>query len=869
MNETPMMQQYHKIKAQYQNEILFFRMGDFYEMFLEDAKLASKLLGIALTSRSKSNGIPMAGVPVKAVDSYLSKLIKKGYKVAICEQTQDPSEAKGLVERDVVRVITPGTITEQEVLYEKNNNFLLAINPDKKKTGIAWADLSTGEFVIHEIFPKILSDEIARIKPVECLLPDCEQTQNFELTEEKITLEKLLQSFNIAITYRPTWFFDKSSSQKLLTDHFQVNTLEGYGCENMKKSVGAAGALLKYFEETQKNSLGNIEKLEVYNDSETMFLDRATRNCLELQKSMRGSYKQGTLLSVIDQTCTSMGGRLLSACLSNPLIVPEKIRARQKGIENFVSNPQLILSLRNQLSKMQDIERLCSKIAYQRANARDLLALKESLQLIPTIQKLLTDCDALIINQIYSQLNSLDDLTDLLEKAIHPDPKTNLKEGGIIKDGYNSELDELRSIQASTTGWLKKFEKQEIDKTSIPTLKVNFNKVFGYYIDVTNTHRHKVPENYIRKQTLKNSERYITSELKEHEEKVLSSSEKIKALEYELFIELRDKIFNSLKDIKQLAHAIAWADLLCSLAKLARENNYVCPQIDSSKEIYIQNGRHPVLEMTLGSSFVPNDFKIGPGREIAIITGPNMAGKSTYIRQAALLILLAQTGSFIPAQKARIGIVDRIFTRIGSSDEIARGRSTFMVEMLETANILNNATSRSFIALDEVGRGTSTFDGISLAWAIVEYIQKQIGARTLFATHYHEMAELEEIFPNIYNYNVSIQEWGENIAFLYKIVEGSADKSYGIHVARLSGIPKKVIKRGREILNNLEKHSIDFQDYTRRCCKTKKQGKLEDNLFTLVGEGILDTLAHLDINNLTPVEALEILKELQNEAREV
>lgn len=867
MSDTPMIQQYRKIKEKHQESILFFRMGDFYEMFFEDAKIASKVLGITLTARNKggTNPVPMAGVPVKAVDSYLQKMLQEGYKVAICEQIQDPALAQGLVDRDVIRIITPGTLTEQEVLHDKSNNFLLSIHLHKKKIGIAWVDISTGKFLIHELEEKDLEDEIVRIMPAECLISEKMLDKVLKTSGGDITLEKLIQLLDIPLTHRPAWFFESENGEKILQEHFSVKTLEGFGCESMKWALGASGALLQYIEETQKTSLCNVDSIEVYNATDTMFLDRASRYCLEILKTMRGDSKKGTLLSILDETSTSMGGRLLALWLGAPLISVEKIRARQEGVKEFFLKPQLIISIREQLRLIQDVERLCSRIAYQRANARDLLAVKNSLEIIPKIYNLLGKMESLVLKTLKKELISLDDLFVFLEKAIHLEPKLTLKDGGIIKDGYNGELDELRSLQHSSDSWLKKFEKAEIEKTGISTLKVNYNKVFGFYIEVTHANSHKVPKEYIRKQTLKNAERYITPELKEYEGKVVTANERAKALEYELFLDIRNKVSEALPDLRKVANAIAWIDVLVCLAKVARDNNYICPEIDSTFEISIEDGRHPVLEIT-SSSFVPNSLFIGPGKEIILITGPNMAGKSTYIRQAALLILMAQIGSFIPAKNARIGIVDRIFTRIGASDEIARGRSTFMVEMIETANILNNATDKSFIALDEIGRGTSTFDGISLAWAIIEYIQKKIKARTLFATHYHEIAELEEMFPNIQNFNVAIEEYGDKIAFIYKIARGSADKSYGIHVARLAGIPKLVINRGKSILGNLERHAIDFQDYTKRCAKS---GKFEENLFSLVGEDIIDTLAHLDINNLTPVEALGILKDLQNEAKNI
>ena len=866
MSETPMMKQYLRIKSNHQEEILFFRMGDFYEMFLDDAELASKALGIALTARNKqSDNVPMAGIPVKAVDSYLPRLLQKGFKVAICEQIQDPSEAEGLVDREVVRIITPGTLTEPEVLNEKRNNFLLSIRPGKKAIGLAWVDISTSQFFVHEISSSFLADEMARINPAEALLPEGEKEK---LSEGQNGFCTLLDSYNISVPCRPVWFFENEHGRRFLLEHFRINTLDSFGCEELDDALGAAGALLKYLQETQKCAIHNIDRLERHNAGEVMFLDRATRHCLEIQKTMREGNRQGTLIAVLDRTCTPMGARLLSSWLSSPLIVPDKIRERQEGVQHLLAESENLGDLRLSLSRVQDIERLCSKIAYQRANARDMLSLKNSLQAVPEIKRKIPGNRSPLLRTVERDMVALEALGDLLEKAIHPDPKPGLKEGGIIRDGYHAGLDELRQLQLSGDDWLQKFEAGEIQRTGIPSLKAGFNKVFGYYIEVTHTHQHRIPADYIRKQTLKNAERYITLELKEYEGKVLSASDRSKNLEYELFVSVRDQVGSALPSIRKVASAIALLDVLASMAKVALENRYVCPTVDTSADLEIVAGRHPVLEAR-GTSFVPNDLRMGPGKEIAIITGPNMAGKSTYIRQAALIVLMAQVGSFVPAEKARIGIVDRIFTRIGASDEIARGQSTFMVEMVETANILNNATGKSFIALDEIGRGTSTFDGISLAWAIIEYLQTHTKSRTLFATHYHEMTDMAEVYPNICNYNVAIKEWGEEIAFLYRIVEGSADKSYGIHVARLAGIPKEVIKRSRTILSNLEKHAVDFQSYTRSCCRGSGPKPVSENLFSIVGEHVIDALAHLDLDNLTPLEALETLKELQNEARKI
>lgn len=864
MSDTPMMRQYKKAKEEHQDSVLFFRMGDFYEVFFDDAALCSRVLGITLTARSKGeNAIPMAGVPVKALDTYLNKLVLLGYRVAICEQIQDASEAEGIVERGVVRVVTPGTITEESALEKKSNNFLLAITPLKKTVGLAWVDISTGLFEVHEIVATSLGDELTRISPAECLISEKKRDVNIRIWERDLSLEDIIKEQKSAITCRPDWFFSKNNAERSLQDHFGVSSLEGYGCHKMTAGLGSAGALFHYLKETQKNALPHIDKITRYDAQEKMTLDSATRNCLELTKSLRSTSKN-TLLGVIDQTLTAMGGRLLRSWVTSPLVVLEKIRARQQGIQDLLDNSTECENIEKILGSIQDIERLCARVASKRADARDLLALKNSLSTLPEMKKEVTNFPSLIMQYIHENINTMDGVTSFLEKAIHLEPKPVLKEGQIIRDGYSDELDELRKLQLSGNQWLEDFQKREAEESGIPSLKVGFNKVFGYYIEVTNSHKHRVPETYIRKQTLKNAERYITLELKEYESEVLSANDRGKKLEYQLFQKIRDEIEDSLPDLYNVATAISYLDALYSLAKIAKERNYICPELSNNNILNIEDGRHPVLEVTLDTPFIANDIVMDADKKIIIITGPNMAGKSTYIRQSALIILLAQTGSFVPAKKAQIGIIDRIFTRIGSADEIARGRSTFMVEMIETANILNNATQSSFIALDEVGRGTSTFDGLSLAWSIVEYIQKHIGARTLFATHYHEIAELEEMYPNIQNCNVAIQEWNGRVAFLHKILNGSADRSYGIEVAKLAGIPQKVIHNSRKILMRLEKHAIDIRNITGQACK---KSDVRENLFSMVGEEIIDTLTNLNLENLTPLEALNVLKELQVDAQ--
>ncbi|MEK7805634.1 MAG: DNA mismatch repair protein MutS, partial [Planctomycetota bacterium] len=736
ITETPMMRQYNEIKRQHKDALLFFRMGDFYELFFEDAKLASKVLGITLTSRSKGEGaIPMAGVPHHAADSYIRKLIKAGHKVAICDQLQDPEEATGIVDRGVTRIITPGTITEDTLLEDKSNNYLIAVLETNTMTGLSWIDLSTGRFQVEDIRKETLFDEFARLNPSEVLLPE-ETVRNNTSFMERIRAE-----CDGIVTARPDWEFSKDTAYRILMEHFGTASLEGFGCEDVGPALGAAGAVIQYLKETQKTSLKHIGKIQKYQADNRVLMDKATQQSLEITQTIRARDREGSLLSVIDQTKTPMGARLLREWIVSPLRVSAEIKYRQIGVKELSENSPLRRELRDILGNIYDIERISTKISCGRANGRDLVSLKQSLSKLPALKEKVGFCMSDVLVSAEEQLDVLDEVRTLIGTAIVPDPPPTIKDGGLIREGYDAALDELKYISKNGKSWIANFQAEEIARTGINSLKVGYNKVFGYYIEVTNVNKDNIPQAYIRKQTLKNAERFITPELKEYETKVLTADERAMDLEYDLFIQIREQVSGFTARLQRTSEAIALLDVLSTLANLAVENRYIMPEITDSLELKIIDGRHPVLDRKFANeSFVPNDINLdGTQDTIMVITGPNMAGKSTYIRQVALLILMAQMGSFIPAKEAVIGTVDRIFTRVGASDELSRGQSTFMVEMNETANILNNATERSLIILDEVGRGTSTFDGVSIAWAITEYIYQHIHARTLFATHYHEL----------------------------------------------------------------------------------------------------------------------------------
>ncbi|MFQ5506338.1 MAG: DNA mismatch repair protein MutS, partial [Planctomycetota bacterium] len=748
---TPMMAQYQAIKRQHPDAILFYRMGDFYEMFWDDAKQASKILGITLTSRSKGDAaIPMAGVPVRAAEAYLLKLIRAGQRVAICEQVEDPRQAKGLVEREVVRIVTAGTLTEEEVLEGGEPNYLAAVCRKEERRGLAWLDLSTGSFQVSECEEDRLGDELARIDPVEILLP--EDWQEAELGP-RVPIRRLA-SFD----------FNPKEAWRELCGFLDVRTLEGFGIDpdELPAAVASAGALIRYVKETQKTSLPHIRRIELFQRGNRMTLDRATRQSLELARTRRDGEKAGSLLSVVDRTLTPMGARRLRERILVPFTDLLQIHRIQDGVTETVENGALRARLRDKLARIQDLERLSARLSAGRANARDLESLRQSLCRIPELIACLDKVLPELLASLRERMDPLEDLAGRIGERIADDPPATLKEGGLIRPGFDAELDELRSIGKEGKEWMARFQAEESDKTGIPTLRVGFNRVFGYYLEVPRSADHScLPPSWVRKQTVKNAERYVTPELKEFENRVLKSEERTREREYELFVELRDELAEEVHRVLQSAGCIAEIDVVCSLAEIAIERAWCRPEIDESRELSIQDGRHPVLEtMMHGEPFVPNDTELGPPeRTLLILTGPNMAGKSTYIRQVALIALLAQIGSYVPARKARIGLVDRIFTRVGAADDIARGNSTFMVEMMETANILNNASQRSLVILDEVGRGTSTYDGLSLAWAICESLQKSIGCRTLFATHYHEMTELASTLHGVHNAHVAVQEW--------------------------------------------------------------------------------------------------------------
>lgn len=847
---------------------MFFRMGDFYEMFYDDARIAAKVLGIMLTSRSKGEkAIPMAGVPHHAADSYIQKLIKAGYKVAVCEQLQNGSgktgsrpDTKGIVERDVTRVITPGTLTEDTMLNDKDNNYLLSLFPNEDKIGLSWIDISTGKFMVQDIAKGRLLDEITRINPSECILPENLTFKEFELPQ------KLSLDFNVMITSRADWEFSRETAYSKLITHFGTSSLEGFGCEDIGPSLSAAGALINYLDETQRASLNHINKIEKFSSHNRLVLDCSTQQSLELLKTARTHQKEGSLLDIMDQTKTPMGGRLLKDWLVCPLCTPEDIKSRQDAVEELYKNKNLCREIGELLKDVYDIERITTKVSFGRANARDLISLKQSISVLPKLKTAISVCNSHILKSLCVSLDILEDVRVLISTAIVPDPPHSIRDGNIIREGYDHDLDELRNISRNGKDWIAGFQSKETDRTGINSLKVGYNRVFGYYIEITNVHRDKIPETYIRKQTLKNAERYITPELKEYETKVLTADERTKELEYEIFQKIRDEVSTYTERIQKTADVIAHLDCLSSLAKIALENGYTRPEITDKLCLRIVDGRHPVLEKALiAEKFIPNDIDLdGVSNQIMVITGPNMAGKSTYIRQVALLVLMAQMGSFIPAKEATIGVVDRIFTRIGATDELARGQSTFMVEMNEAANILNNATRRSLIILDEVGRGTSTFDGVSIAWALTEYIYEHLKARTLFATHYHELTELALLFPGIKNYNVAVREWEDEIIFLRKIVEGGADKSYGIHVARLAGMPKEVIQRSKVILANLEAETLGINGKPKFASINKNKKEIKQlTLFNSPENLVINEIKNLDTSRITPIDALNKLHKLK------
>ena len=875
---TPMMKQYMQTKEEYKDCILFYRLGDFYEMFFDDAPTASKELEITLTGKNcgLEERAPMCGIPYHAVDSYLNRLVSKGYKVAICEQVEDPKTAKGIVKREVIRVVTPGTNLDTQGLDETKNNYIMCIVYMADRYGLSVADVTTGEYLVTELDSQTkLMDELYKFMPSEIVCNEAFYMSGLDLDDLKNRLHMAIYSLE-------AWYFDDALCRETLQEHFKVASLEGIGLSDYECGMIASGALLKYLEETQKNSLSHMSRLTRYATGNYMVLDSATRRNLELVETLREKQKRGSLLWVLDKTKTAMGARTLRKYVEQPLIDKESIVKRLDAVAELKDNAICREEIREYLNPVYDLERLVGKITYQSANPRDLIAFQSSLSMLPSVKCILKDMESDLLKEIYEELDPLEELCDLVGRAIQEEPPLAMKEGGIIKDGYNEEVDRLRKAKSEGKNWLADLETKEREKTGIKNLRIRYNKVFGYYLEVTNSFKDLVPDYYTRKQTLANAERYIIPELKELEDTILGAEDKLCALEYELYCEVRNTIAAELTRIQRTAKAVAKLDVIASLALVAERNNYVRPKINEKGVIDIRDGRHPVVEkMIPNDMFIANDTYLDDKKQrISIITGPNMAGKSTYMRQAALIVLMAQLGSFVPASSANIGLVDRIFTRVGASDDLASGQSTFMVEMNEVANILRNATSKSLLILDEIGRGTSTFDGLSIAWAVVEYISnsKLLGAKTLFATHYHELTELEGKISNVNNYCIAVKEKGDDIVFLRKIVKGGADKSYGIQVAKLAGVPDPVINRAKEIVEELVTADITgkVKDIAVQGSETKKktQKKLDEvdltqfSLFdTVKDDDVLNELKELDISHMTPMDAMNKLYQLQNKLR--
>lgn len=876
---TPMMQQYLETKRQYKDCILFYRLGDFYEMFFEDAILASKELELTLTGKDcgLEERAPMCGVPHHAVEVYLNRLVGKGYKVAIGEQVEDPKMARGLVKREVIRVVTPGTNFNVSALDESKNNYLMCIVYVDDMYGISVCDITTGDFYVTEVNSKrTLLDEINKFMPSEII---CNQA----FSVSGIDLEDIKQRLNISVFSLDTWYFDDENAKKALLEHFKIHHLDGLGLGDFETGSVSAGALMQYLTETQKDALVQLTTITPYVTGKYMILDTSTRRNLELAETLREKNKKGSLLWILDKTKTAMGARLLRSFLEQPLIDKAEITKRQEAVQTFVNSAIEREEIREYLNPVYDLERIISRIANKTANPRDLIAFKNSLSMLPHIKRILDSFENPLLNKINQDMDALLDITELIERAVLEEPPTQIKEGGIIKEGYHEEVDKLRHAKTDGKGWLADLEAKERERTGVKTLKIKFNKNFGYCIEITNSYKNsfQMPEDYTRKQTLTNAERYITPELKEIEMMILGSEDKLYTLEYHLFCEVREKISGHIARIQKTAKAVAALDVFAALAYVAEKNRYVKPKMNEKGIIDIKGGRHPVVEQMMANDlFVSNDTYLNNGQNrITIITGPNMAGKSTYMRQSALIVLMAQIGSFVPADHANIGICDRIFTRVGASDDLASGQSTFMVEMTEVANILRNATSNSLVILDEIGRGTSTFDGLSIAWAVVEYISnpKLLGAKTLFATHYHELTELEGMINGVNNYCIAVKEQGDDIVFLRKIIKGGADKSYGIQVAKLAGVPDTVIERAKEIVVQLI--DADISKSAREIAaqgihSRKKQTKPDElemsqmSLFdTVRDEDIANEIKELDLGNMTPIDALNTLYKLQNKLK--
>ncbi|MBW2170699.1 MAG: DNA mismatch repair protein MutS [Deltaproteobacteria bacterium] len=863
---TPMVQQYLAIKQQYPDAILFYRMGDFYEMFFEDAKTASQVLEIALTSRNKNDEepIPMCGFPHHAARGYIARLIEQGFKVAICEQVEDPAKAKGLVKRDVVRVITPGVVVDTEILDAGSNNFVMALSSWEGRYGIAHLDISTGTFRVTESDDfKRVADECRRIEPRETLIAESHRG----VPDITMLIETLGET---SLNFLEDKCFELESARARLLRQFKTHSLEGFGCEAWRAGITAAGALLHYVGEAQKGDLVHITGITSYSLSDFMVVDEVSRRNLELFEAIWTGARRGSLLGIMDRTLTPMGARMLRAWIQYPLLDIEQIRLRLDSVEEAKENLPVRRSVRKALQEIQDLERLNARIALNRCNARDLVALKRSIERLPMTRSLLNELASPAFSQMASTWDDLSDIACLIEEAIFDDPPLTTREGSMIKPGFNKELDVL--VQSSREGkdWISGLEAKEREASGINSLKVGFNKVFGYYIEVTKSHIELVPMHYVRKQTLVNAERYITEDLKTYEAKVLGAEEKQAELEYELFCLVRERVAQSNRRIAMMAEIVSTLDVLMALAELADENDYVKPVVHDGDNLLLREGRHPVVEKLVSSErFVPNTVEMnGDDRQILIITGPNMAGKSTLLRQVALLVLMAQVGSFVPAEAATIGIVDRVFTRVGALDNLAEGQSTFMVEMQETANILHNATEKSLIILDEIGRGTSTFDGLSIAWAVAEYLHdwKGVGIKALFATHYHELTDLALTKLRVKNYNIAVKEWNEEVIFLRKLVEGGTNRSYGIQVARLAGVPVQVLERAREILRNIESgelNGVGEPVLARTREPVDKEARVQYSLFKTSDEVVMNALKSLDLSNMTPLQALNELNALK------
>ncbi len=874
---TPMMQQYLETKEEYKDCILFYRLGDFYEMFFEDAKIASKELELTLTGKScgQEERAPMCGIPYHAVDSYLNRLVNRGYKVAICEQVEDPKLAKGIVKREVTRIVSRGTNLDTSSLDERTNSFLMCVCYLDNGSGIAVADITTGDFYLTEVKDiRGIMDEVQRYSPKELICNESFMMSDFPF-------KALKERTDLSINTIDSHHFDEKECIKALKLHFKVNSIEGLGLLDYKSGSIAAGAMLSYLFETQKNSLDNLSTIHAYDSSNFMHLDSSTRRNLELCETLREKQKRGSLLWVLDKTKTAMGGRLLRSYVEQPLLNKDEMNERLDFVDALVKAPVDRDELREYLDEVYDLERLLGKITYKTANPRDLIAFKNSLYILPHIKTILEDFNCSLAKEIQNSLDPLSDLYRLIDDAILEEPAITLKEGGIIRDGYMDEIDHFRKAKTEGKDWLLQLEEKDRERTGIKNLRIRYNKVFGYYYEVTNSFLDMVPKDYIRKQTLTNAERFTTKELKEMEDSILNAEDKLFGLEYDVFCNIRDQIAGNVARIYETSKAVARLDVFASLAYIAENNKYVRPSLNDKGVIEIKDGRHPVVEKIMeGGLFIPNDTKLDNNQNtISIITGPNMAGKSTYMRQVALIVLLAQIGSFVPASRADIGIVDRLFTRVGASDDLASGQSTFMVEMNEVANILRNATSKSLLILDEIGRGTSTFDGLSIAWAVIEHIsnKKLLGAKTLFATHYHELTELEDKMNNVNNYCIAVKEDGEDIVFLRKIIPGGADRSYGIQVARLAGIPEIVLNRASEIAKQLSDNDI-IEKVQSICVNVKNdlkpEKKKKDNpdfdfgqmtLFeTCKDEDVLNEIKELDLTNMTPLDALNQLSRLQS-----